>query len=80
MDKVKVYLKVLKKHHFWVLAAVVVIVSASVWSSATGQLEAKFKSDKSKIESAPTSWRECSLTHRMTRSKRESKTCAKRLA
>jgi hypothetical protein len=52
MDKLKVYLKVLKKHHFWVLAAIVVIVSCSVWSSATGQLEADFKKNKQQVEGA----------------------------
>lgn len=54
MDKVKVYLKVLKKHHFWVLAGILVIVTCSVWSSATGQLEADFKKNKTQIEGATT--------------------------
>jgi hypothetical protein len=52
MDKLKVYLKVLKKHHFWVLAAIVVIVTCSVWSSATGKLETEFKRDKQRIETS----------------------------
>ncbi|OYV85642.1 MAG: hypothetical protein B7Z73_13175, partial [Planctomycetia bacterium 21-64-5] len=52
MDQVKVYLGVAKKHHFWILAAIVVLTSVVVWMKASGALATKYEADKSTITNA----------------------------
>ncbi len=51
MDKLKVYLAQIKKHHFWILTGLVLIVAAVVWSTATSQLQAKFAENERTIKS-----------------------------
>jgi hypothetical protein len=52
MDQVKVYAGVAKKHHFWILFAIVVIVALVVWLKASSSLEAKYTSNKQTITGA----------------------------
>lgn len=52
MDQLKPYLRAIKKHHFWILLAALVITSGLVWYWATSDLDAKFTADKQKNESA----------------------------
>ena len=52
MDQVKVYLGVAKKHHFWILAAIVVLTSVVVWMKASGALATRYEADKNTITSA----------------------------
>lgn len=49
MDKVKVILKQLKKHHFWILTVIVIIAALVGWMSATNKLSASYLERKSKI-------------------------------
>src|SRR4029079_15947564 len=51
MDKLKVYLKTLKKHHFWVLCGVIMFVSLGTWMKASGDMETQFKRDQTTIKS-----------------------------
>jgi hypothetical protein len=55
MDQVKVYLGVAKKHHFWILVAVVIITALVVWIKASGSLAAQYETNKKTIESAENS-------------------------
>ncbi len=50
MDKIKIYLAVLKKHHFWVLLGLVAIVSLVTWSMGTRQVQAKFEENQRRIK------------------------------
>jgi len=50
MDKVKVILALLMKHHFWVMGVVVILLSFIGWFLATSQLLADYRNEKSKIE------------------------------
>ncbi|HET6882452.1 MAG TPA: hypothetical protein VFI31_19960 [Pirellulales bacterium] len=52
MDQVKVYAGVAKKHHFWILFAIVVIVAIVVWSKASSSLATKYESEKRTITGA----------------------------
>src|SRR5262245_58205498 len=52
MDKVKLYLEMARKHHFWILCALAAIVGLFAWYSASGKLLAQFNQDKATIESA----------------------------
>ena len=52
MDQVKVFMVVLKKYHFWILSALVLIVGATVWYMASNTLATEFKANLAKIESA----------------------------
>ncbi|HUY36062.1 MAG TPA: hypothetical protein VMV69_25205, partial [Pirellulales bacterium] len=52
MDQMKVFLALLKKHHFWVLSMVVVIASLVSWSVSSGKLVEKFSTNKGQIDSA----------------------------
>jgi len=52
MDKVKIYLAVLKKHHFWLLVVVAVLLSTYGWYAGTKALDTQFASNKSTIDSA----------------------------
>jgi hypothetical protein len=50
MDKVKVVLAVLKKHHFWVMTGMVVLLSFIGWFLATSRLWAEYQERKATIE------------------------------
>jgi hypothetical protein len=55
MDKVKVALAILRKHHFWFLCGTVVLLALAIWFMATSDLVAQFNSRKSALESAKSS-------------------------
>jgi hypothetical protein len=55
MDQVKVYLGVAKKHHFWILSAIVVITAITVWWTASSSLATKYDTDKKTILGAESS-------------------------
>jgi hypothetical protein len=50
MDKVKVVLEKLKKHHFWVICAVVLLTSLIGWYSASAALSSQFTTNATKIK------------------------------
>jgi hypothetical protein len=50
MDKVKQFLEVARKHHFWILCGVVALVGLIVMVMATGKLSAQFKTWDSDIK------------------------------
>jgi hypothetical protein len=50
MDKVKVFLGHLKKHHFWVLTGIVLIVALAGWQMATAQLSEEYAANVGKIK------------------------------
>src|SRR5215469_7463916 len=52
MDQVKVYLGVAKKHHFWILAVVVVVTALVVWLKASSSLARLYETNKRTIEGA----------------------------
>jgi hypothetical protein len=49
MDQVKVYLKVLQKHHFWILCIVTMIAGVTGWFMARKSLSADFEKNKGSI-------------------------------
>ncbi len=49
MDKVKVFLKVLRKHHFWLLCIVTMIAGVTGWFMARKSLSADFEKNKGSI-------------------------------
>ncbi len=51
MDKVKIYLGLLLKYHFWVLLGIVLITGLTGWIMATNSLAAIYAAQKVKIES-----------------------------
>ena len=51
MDKVKHFLELARKHHFWILCGVSAVVGLVVWYMSTSQLAAEFTSGRSKITS-----------------------------
>lgn len=50
MDKLKVFFGKLKKHHFWVLTGLVLIMATLMWYMATGSLADEYKTNRAKIE------------------------------
>src|SRR5690349_23861206 len=50
MDKVKLVLEKLKKHHFWVLCVVVLIAGLVGWYSAATAVSNEFKANVTKVE------------------------------
>jgi hypothetical protein len=52
MDKIKPYLALLKKHHFWLLAIVVVALSGYAWYAGTGAYVTQFEANRGQINSA----------------------------
>ena len=50
MDQVKLVLSVLKKHHFWALCGLVVLIGLGVWATATADLAGRFEQRSSKLE------------------------------
>lgn len=49
MDQVKVYLKVLQKHHFWLLCVVTMIAGVTGWFMARKSLSADFEKNKGSV-------------------------------
>ncbi len=49
MDKVKHFLELARKHHFWILCGVSAVVGLIVWYMSTSQLDTEFKADQTKI-------------------------------
>jgi len=49
MDKVKLALAVVKKHHFWALSGVVILLALISWAKATSDLAGRFQERKSKL-------------------------------
>src|SRR5512140_2106875 len=52
MDKLKAYLGVLKKHHFWILCCVIAAVGILLWYGAASAVTKKFLDSKGKLEAA----------------------------
>ena len=50
MDKVKIALALLKKHHFWVLCGLILIVSLVCWSMAASDLSDRFTKRKQELD------------------------------
>jgi hypothetical protein len=50
MDKVKVFLGVLKKHHFWLLCVICIGAGMMGWMMATGSLASAFTAEEGKIK------------------------------
>ena len=50
MDKVKLALTVIRKHHFWVLCGAVIVVGLAIWTSAAADLGGRFKQRKQTLE------------------------------
>src|SRR5262245_58106515 len=50
MDKVKHYLELVRKHHFWLLCALAALVGLIVWQMSTGKLAAEFASGVQTID------------------------------
>ncbi len=51
MDKVKQYLEVARKHHFWILCGIVALAGMIAWMMSTGKLAAEFKVREGEIKS-----------------------------
>jgi hypothetical protein len=52
MDKIKPYLAMLRKHHFWLLAVVLLLLSGYAWYSGTAAYDAEFAENKAKVAGA----------------------------
>jgi hypothetical protein len=52
MDKIKPYLDLLKKHHFWPLAALVALIGVYAWFSGTAAYDAEFVRNRGVITGA----------------------------
>jgi hypothetical protein len=50
MDQVKVVLAVLKKHHFWVLCGIVIVLALVIWAMASSGLAKQYDERKTAIE------------------------------
>jgi hypothetical protein len=50
MDQLKVFLAEAKKHHFWIICTVVILVSLGSWYMATASVDAETSAFKSTIE------------------------------
>ena len=48
MDKVKHFLELARKHHFWILCGVSAVVGLIVWYMSTSQLDTEFKAEQNK--------------------------------
>ncbi len=49
MDKLKPYLDGLKKHHFWLITAICVLVTLYCWNRATSEIQTDFTKNKGKV-------------------------------
>lgn len=52
MDKVKQFLRVAGKHHFWILCGFVTLLTLAMWYVGTASLASQTADDRKKIESA----------------------------
>ena len=52
MEQLQTVLAVVKKHHFWILAGIVLLLALVIYTMASGAIQEAYKSRKSKIESA----------------------------
>lgn len=52
MEQVRVIMAWIAKHHFWLLAGLIVLLSTAAWYMAAGDMQAKYDTEKGKIESA----------------------------
>lgn len=52
MDKVKQILAVAGKHHFWILCAIIAIITLGSWYTSASKLRAEFTANKTKINDA----------------------------
>ena len=50
MDQVKRALIAIKKHHFWVLCGVLIVVGLTIWTSASADLKSRFEKRKTTLE------------------------------
>ncbi len=50
MDQVRTALAWLKKHHFWVLTGLAVLIALGCWWSAAGKMSAKYEADQKTIK------------------------------
>jgi len=51
MDQVKQVLAVLKKHHFWVLSGLLLLIGLGVWQTAVGKLASQYQEREGKLNS-----------------------------
>ncbi|HTQ40173.1 MAG TPA: hypothetical protein VMJ32_14195 [Pirellulales bacterium] len=49
MDKVKLYLEIARKYHFWILCAFSAVAGLMAWYLASGKLSAQFQQDSQQI-------------------------------
>ena len=54
MDQVKVYLRLLKKHHFWVVCSLAALVGYLCWWMGASSLATETKANESKIKGSYT--------------------------
>lgn len=52
MEQFQNVLEVIKKHHFWILACLVLVMSLGIYTLATGKVKKEFQKRKTKITSA----------------------------
>ncbi|HTN73860.1 MAG TPA: hypothetical protein VL096_01385, partial [Pirellulaceae bacterium] len=52
MDKIKPYLRVAIKHHFWILCGLIAILTLGSWYTTSASLTSQFQTNKGKIKSA----------------------------
>lgn len=50
MDKIRIMLAAIKKHHFWILCGVIVVLGIAVWLVATGSLAKKYDARKRTLD------------------------------
>ena len=50
MDQVRTALAWLKKHHFWVLTGLVVLIALGCWWSAAKKMSTKYEADQKTIK------------------------------
>jgi hypothetical protein len=55
MDKVKQYLELARKHHFWVLCIIAIVAGVVAWYLSSSKLSAEFKANSSQIDGTFTS-------------------------
>ncbi len=50
MDKIKPYLAMARKHHFWIVCGLVVIITLTIWSLAAAEMKKQFTERRDKIK------------------------------
>jgi hypothetical protein len=50
MDQLKVVLEAIKKHHFWVLNGLIVVVTLTLWALATSELAGSYRQRATKLD------------------------------